>query len=62
MPEMAESFNSKFYNALDFWIPERNEIGHYQINLTQEDIEKRCVEYEEKLTYHSSEDSFPCPL
>ncbi len=51
MPEMGESFNSKFYNALDFWIPERNEIGHYQINLTQEEIEKRCVEYEEKLTY-----------
>ena len=50
MPEMAESFNSKYYNALDFWIPERNEIGHYQINLTQEEIEKRCVEYEEKLT------------
>lgn len=51
MPEMSESFNNKFYNALDFWIPERNEIGHYQINLTQEDIEKRCVEYEEKLTF-----------
>lgn len=51
MPEMADSFNNKFYNALDFWIPERNEIGHYQINLTQEDIEKRCVEYEEKLTF-----------
>jgi hypothetical protein len=51
MPEMAESFSGKFYNALDFWIPERNEIGHYQINLTQEDIEKRCVEYEEKLTF-----------
>jgi hypothetical protein len=51
LPEMAESFDGKFYNALDFWIPERNEIGHYQINLTQEEIEKRCVEYEEKLTY-----------
>jgi hypothetical protein len=51
MPEMAQNFGDKFYNALDFWIPERNEIGHYQINLTQEDIEKRCVEYEEKLTF-----------
>jgi hypothetical protein len=51
MPEMAENFDGKFYNALDFWIPERNEIGHYQINLTQEEIEKRCVEYEEKLTF-----------
>ncbi|HPF03743.1 MAG TPA: hypothetical protein PLE95_11100 [Bacteroidales bacterium] len=51
MPEMAENLNDKFYNALDFWIPERNEIGHYQINLTQEEIEKRCVEYEEKLSH-----------
>ena len=51
MPEMGEYFNNKFYNALDFWVPERNEIGHYQINLTQSDIEKRCVEYEEKLTF-----------
>ncbi len=50
MTEMTECLNNKFYNALDFWIPERNEIGHYQINLTQEEIEKRCVEYEERLT------------
>lgn len=51
MPEMAGCFDNKFYGALDFWVPERNEIGHYQINLTQEEIEKRCVEYEEKLTF-----------
>lgn len=50
MSEMAEKFDKKFFGDLDFWVPERNEIGHYQINLTQEDIEKRCVEYEEKLT------------
>lgn len=50
MPEMTGCFDNKFYAALDFWVPERNEIGHYQINLTQEEIEKRCVEYEEKLT------------
>ena len=51
MPEMNNSFDKKFFSALDFWVPERNEIGHYQINLTAEDIEKRCVEYEEKLTF-----------
>jgi hypothetical protein len=51
MPEMADSFDNKFYSELDFWVPERNEIGHYQINLIQEEIEKRCVEYEEKLTF-----------
>lgn len=51
MPEINENFDKKFYTALDFWVPERNEIGHYQINLTQEEIEKRCVEYEEKLAF-----------
>lgn len=51
MPEMSENFDKKFYAALDFWVPERNEIGHYQINLTTEEIEKRCVEYEEKLSF-----------
>jgi hypothetical protein len=51
MPEINENFDKKFFAALDFWVPERNEIGHYQINLTQEEIEKRCVEYEEKLTF-----------
>jgi hypothetical protein len=51
MQEMGENFDKKFYTALDFWVPERNEIGHYQINLTNEEIEKRCVEYEEKLAF-----------
>ncbi len=49
--EMPDYFDNKFYEILDFWVPERNEIGHYQINLTQEEIEKRCVEYEEKLSF-----------
>lgn len=51
MPEMSENLDMNFFAALDFWVPERNEIGHYQINLNQEEIEKRCVEYEEKLAY-----------
>jgi hypothetical protein len=51
MHEMADLCDNKFFSELDFWVPERNEIGHYQINLTQEEIEKRCVEYEEKLTF-----------
>lgn len=51
MPEMGLNFDKKFYDTLDFWVPERNEIGHYQINLTNEEIEKRCVEYEEKLAF-----------
>jgi hypothetical protein len=49
MPEMNAVLTDNFYKGLDFWVPERNEIGHYQINLTQEEIEKRCVEYTDKL-------------
>ena len=45
LPEMGENFDNKFLADLDFWVPERNEVGHYQINLTNEEIEKRCVEY-----------------
>lgn len=51
MPEISKHLDKKVFAALDFWVPERNDIGHYQINLTQEEIEKRCVEYEEKLTF-----------
>jgi hypothetical protein len=50
LPEMNEKFDGEFFAALDFWVPERNEIGHYQINLDEKEIEKRCVDYEEKLT------------
>jgi hypothetical protein len=60
LPEMAENFDNKFYAALDFWVPERNEVGHYQINLTQEEIERRCVEYEEKLTLILQRIAFLC--
>jgi hypothetical protein len=60
LPEMGEKFDSKFFAALDFWVPERNEVGHYQINLTQGDIERRCVEYEEKLTFILQRIAFLC--
>ncbi len=60
MPEMGVNFDRKFYAALDFWVPERNEIGHYQINLTHQEIERRCVEYEEKLTYILQRIAFLC--
>jgi len=58
MPEMSDMLHKKFYEALDFWVPERNEIGHYQINLTDEEIQKRCVEYEDKLTFILRQISF----
>lgn len=60
MPEMSSCFRKDFYTALDFWVPERNEIGHYQINLDQQEIEKRCVEYEEKLSLILQKIAFLC--
>jgi hypothetical protein len=47
--ELGGVLGRPFYQLLDFWVPERNEIGHYQINLTDEEIERRCVEYGERL-------------
>jgi hypothetical protein len=51
MPEMSGICHKKFFDALDFWVPERNEIGHYQINLNDEEIQRRCVEYQDKLAF-----------
>ena len=49
MEELQDILNPKFFEKLDFWVPERNEIGHYLINLTEEEIEVRCSEYITKL-------------
>jgi len=48
--EMSSILNNKFYKKLEFWVPERNEISHYQINLTDQETQIRCFEYQEKLT------------
>jgi hypothetical protein len=60
LEEMGTNFDKQFFAALDFWVPERNEVGHYQINLTQEEIQRRCVEYEEKLAFILQRISFLC--
>jgi hypothetical protein len=49
MPELAAVLNKDFYARLNFWTPERNAIGHYLINLDAGEIERRCVEYSERL-------------
>jgi hypothetical protein len=35
-------------------------VGHYQINLTQQEIQKRCIEYEEKLAFILQRIAFMC--
>jgi hypothetical protein len=49
LPELKGILNDRFYASLDLWVPERNEIGHYQVNLTTEEIERRCVAYTDRL-------------
>jgi hypothetical protein len=49
IPEMDIIFNNEFCRTLDSWVSERNDIGHHQINLTPEVIERKCVEYQENL-------------
>ena len=49
MPEMKNLLDKRFYAKLEFWTPERNEIGHYLINLDAGEIERRCLEYSERL-------------
>jgi hypothetical protein len=46
---MAEVLGKGFYSKLHFWTPERNEIGHYLVNLDAGEIERRCFEYGERL-------------
>lgn len=58
MPEMAGVLNRDFYAKLHFWTPERNEIGHYLINLDAEETERRCFEYSERLAVILSDLAF----
>jgi len=60
LPELKEVLNNRFYASLDLWVPERNEIGHYQINLTTEEIERRCVECTDRLAELLTAIAFLC--
>lgn len=50
VPEMAAKLSKDFYKRLAPWTPIRNEISHYLVSLDAEQIEDRCVEYQEGLT------------
>lgn len=49
LAEINEFCNPKSFDLIDFWSSERNDIGHFKMNLPGLEIEKRCVRYEEKL-------------
>lgn len=41
--ELGALVTDRFCDELDAWVPERNEMGHYQVNLTLEEVQRRCV-------------------
>lgn len=49
IPEMEAVISKKFAKKLEAWSPIRNEIAHYLVNLDREEIQKRCLEYQESL-------------
>ena len=51
LPEMSDVLSSGFYDSLDFELPSRTERGHYEIDLPDEEIERQCIEYIDKLSF-----------
>jgi len=48
--ELGDLVTDRFCDALDGWVPERNEMGHYQVNLTAEEVQRRCVMANDRLS------------
>jgi class 3 adenylate cyclase len=49
--ETKEHLNDEFYENLDFEVLERNSMGDYKVILSEDDISRKCIEYQEKLTF-----------
>ncbi len=49
IPEMSVLLSKKFSSKLHSWRNIRNKIAHYQINLDEEEIQKQCMDFQEKL-------------
>lgn len=49
IPEIEALVTDRFCDELDRWVPERNAMGHYQINLTAEEVQRRCVMANERI-------------
>ncbi|MCX6269178.1 MAG: hypothetical protein NTW16_17795 [Bacteroidetes bacterium] len=50
IPEISENFNKGFYENLNSLVLPRNILMHFQSNPTDQDIERDCIVFEEKLT------------
>lgn len=47
--ELSEVLDKEMLAAMEAWVPLRNAISHYQVNMPPVEIEKKCIESEELL-------------
>lgn len=50
LQEVAARMNAKLQKMLNEWVADRNQLAHHQVNLTEDAIQKRCIEGLEALT------------
>jgi hypothetical protein len=48
--ELPAALTPDFLAECGAWIPERNAIGHYEVHLSDEQVQVKCVELQERLT------------
>jgi hypothetical protein len=58
MPEFSDNFNKGFYENLNTLVLPRNILMHFQTNPSNQDIEKDCILFEEKLSQILSKVAF----
>ncbi len=49
MPEAGQALNDAFFKTCASVVPDRNDIGHYKVTLTEEEIQIRCMELQDRL-------------
>lgn len=47
--ELGDLVTDRFCDELDAWVPERNAMGHYQVNLTNGEVQRRCVQANDRI-------------
>lgn len=60
VPEIKDNLDNSFFKRIDFQAPEKNESGHYQIDVPFGEMENYCKQIEEKLIYLLQQISFLC--
>ncbi len=51
IPELSENIDEQFIQGLELEIPKRDYTGGFKIELNEEELAKKCFEYQEVLTF-----------